>query len=435
MDPDAPVDVPLSRSRRLRQFLRSYWTDAGKQAAGNLAGLIVCQGLAIVCQLATLIVLTSTLGKIAYGKYVLATMLFPYLYSLGSIAGGAIALRDIRRWPERFDEIASSHLALAAIVSTAVALTLGLIRWALPIDDDERFLFATVAVGCVFPCLGLTAFFDAHNRQSLGAAASVAADVVGAVTLVGLALVERLNLADAASVLLGRWVLAAALQWIVFFRSVRPIRFCANSRTMLALFLASTAPILLALIWNANNYISVVAVRYRFGEAETAAYGAAMQIALLAIAVFDAAVRILSPHILGEHGLRPDFLRKMFAFLFVLATAVCVGTYVGAAVLVGFVLQPEYQASLAPLAWLLAAAFARAFWAANEWYLVRFHRQAVGLALMASAAGGACLFGFFGPSEWGTSVFPIGLCVTFAAAALISTAVVLAIRRTRPGSP
>src|SRR6266404_3442986 len=101
MNPKTSADEPPPPSllRQAVLFARSFWTDAGKQAAGNLAGLIACQGLSLICQVANLVVLTKVLGQETYGRYVFAMVFFPYFYCIGSLAGGAIALRDIRLDP------------------------------------------------------------------------------------------------------------------------------------------------------------------------------------------------------------------------------------------------------------------------------------------------------------------------------------------------
>src|SRR5262245_38885991 len=103
-------DSPTSLLQRAAAFVRSYWTPAGKQAVGNLAGLLVCQAVGLGCQLVNLAVLTNSISPDDYGKYTLATSIFPYLYVLGTLAGGAIALRELRREPQQFGVIVSSHL-------------------------------------------------------------------------------------------------------------------------------------------------------------------------------------------------------------------------------------------------------------------------------------------------------------------------------------
>ena len=102
---------------------------------------------------------------------------------------------------------------------------------------------------------------------------------------------------------------------------------------------------------------------------------------------------------------------------FTLVTAL--GAFVGAIILVQ-VFLPDYQALLAPLAWLLLAIIARAWWAVNDWYLLRFDRQRISLIAMLCTALGSSLFGWLTPAGLGPSGFPIGMFVFFAAAAFLT---------------
>lgn len=409
-------DAPPRLLTRAAAFVRSYWTPAGKQAMGNLAGLLVCQAIGLSCQLVNLVALTNSIAPADYGKYTLAISIFPYLYVLGTLAGGTITLRELRREGDRFGVIVSSHLQLAMLLALAGTTITIAAAWLAPLQG-ERFAITAIALASAVASVSLSFAFDAEHRPALGAAATAAADIVLTSATLIFAALGVLTLTLAACLVPVRWFVLVALQWIVQFGVFRRTLSRPSAATRRLLLIGSTSPMLIALLWNANAALAVFFVRSLFGDRETAYYGVAVLISTVASSTVDLAFRIVGPHILGPHGLEGRFLVKLASFLAGFLAAISLGAFAAAWLLSGAFLPAEYAAMLGPLAWLLAAGVGRGVWEAAAWYLVRFDRQPITLVNMSCACLTSNLFGYLTARHLGIASFAVGTCLAFAVAA------------------
>jgi O-antigen/teichoic acid export membrane protein len=392
----------------------------GKQTVRNLVVLLFCQSLFVACQLFNLILWTKALGSEAYGRYVFAAALFPYFFSIGSLGGGVVAIREIRRNSSCFEDIASSFLAIAATASGLSTLFAVGILSILPLSDDDRLLFATVAIGSLFPCIGPLPFFDAFHRQGLGAVAITVVEYANLAIILTINRWNALSLPILAWSLFGRWILTTMLQWGLFLCFVHRMSFQLRVATWRRILTASVSPILAALIWSAANNLSVVLVRFRFGNAETAVYGIALMIATAAATMNDLVLRVYAPHILGDNGLRRDFVVRLVLSVTALSLGIAVIAFIGAATLIQIGLEPVYHDLLAPLALMLIANIIRIYWAINDFYLLRFDKQRISLLAMCCVTIGANSVGLLTPKRLSILGFPIGMCLSYAGAALFT---------------
>ena len=271
--------MPLRRTLGgwTRQLVQSYFTPAGRQAAGNLAVLVVCQLVTQLCGLGTLLVLTRGLGEIQYGGYVFCSAVVPYLFCLGSLGGGAIALRQCRLYPQQIDETTTSFLLSAGIISLLLAVIVGCVSPWLDLTASERILLLLVAAGNVAWCLSPAPLYDAQHRQALAALLVTSADVIGLGVLALLRSSGRLGLLSAGLVLVGKWLAVTSFQWHIYLRKIRSFRWSFSGSAVGHLLRSSLAPVLTLLLFNVCLYAGVFYVRYRLGEAATAVYGVAVQ--------------------------------------------------------------------------------------------------------------------------------------------------------------
>ena len=92
---------PLSRAGRIRELFRSYWTPAGKQALGNLIGLVACTGISQACALGVLLLLTHGLPQEGFGAVLFARNVQSDLVAVGTFGLTSRGCRGVRVSPPR----------------------------------------------------------------------------------------------------------------------------------------------------------------------------------------------------------------------------------------------------------------------------------------------------------------------------------------------
>jgi O-antigen/teichoic acid export membrane protein len=370
----------------LRALLRSYLTEAGKQAAWNLGALVVLTALTQAAAFATLLLLTNSLGPANFGIFAFALSLQPYLYLAGTLGTALVLFREGTREPERLDEITTVYQAVGLAGALVVGgLTAG-VAWLVPISTAERILICLVAAGNVAACLALAPLFDVQHRQPLAGAVGLAVEAATLVAVFALAHSGHLDLVLVGAVYAVKWWLLTFGQYALYHLLIRPLRpaFC---RERLQRMLRSSVPlagstVIAGLPANAGVFV----VRCFRGEAEAGVFGVANQAAGAYLMFSYLAIRILQPHIAGPYGLDRLFLRKLILFttLF-LALLYLGGLAVGGGVIL-FLLDPLYRAAILPLAVLLGAAVLLSVGVLASSYLVVLHREQTVLWAHAGAA-------------------------------------------------
>lgn len=388
---------------------------------GHMAVLpIVYQGLLICCQIANLVLWTKALGPDILGQYTFVMAFVPCFQIVGSLGRGVSVVRELKLSPENFDEISGSFLMLAALVSGALAIVVWSIVLVLPLQTEQRFLFSVIAAGSICHSLALSPLFEALHQHRRGALATPVVETLNLAAVLVLVSLQCFSLFVAGYLLLARWVLTIVIQWTVFLRFVRTLAFCVSLKTMYRLLVGSASQILCLLIWTANFNLTIALVHYRFGSTETSSYGIAMTIALSAMTLNDVLLRVVGPHILGDFGLRPEFIVGIIRYVGGLAGAVALLAYASALIVASAILDPTYQDLLLPLPYLLGAVVTRAFWAVIELYLIRLNNHLMPVCATFTTAVGTTLIGLMTPSSFGSRGFALGMLSSFVVVTVVS---------------
>jgi O-antigen/teichoic acid export membrane protein len=168
----------------VRGLVRSYLTDAGRQALGNLVWLSVGMVLAQGCAFGVLVILTRALGPAEYGSVVVALTLQTYLVQIGSLTSGPVVIREGTQRPEDLDRLTSAYLLLTAVGSGLVCALSLVTIWLVPRSDGERWLLTLVTLGTIPSSLSLYPLFSVHHRQARGAMVTFVGELRAAVALV-----------------------------------------------------------------------------------------------------------------------------------------------------------------------------------------------------------------------------------------------------------
>ena len=368
--------MPQPNNRgRLRAFLASYWTPAGRQAFRNLLGMVICTGISQACSFGTLLILTRSLSQDEFGAVIFALNVQAYLVTLGTFGQSTIVVRDLTQQPSKTDETTTAFLTIVGGVSVATGLLTAVVVALVPISWDERAMLWCLAAGNVFACLSLNPLYDAAHRQALAAVLLLPGDIAGVAALYLLARTSELSVPIVGAIILAKLSLATMLQASAFGRWVRPLR-GAWDRQRLGQMVRAGRPMLLAgLLYSIPMSGSVVLVRVLRGEAETALYGLAFQFVMAELMVVVLVLRVLQPHISSPYGVAPRFLWQLAAMGLAGLTFLCTASVAVCGFVVYWLLpsgyQPAYILLLIFQLFLVCYCLAAVFNA----YLIRFHME------------------------------------------------------------
>jgi O-antigen/teichoic acid export membrane protein len=340
---------------RGRDFLRSYWTPAGKQALANLTGLVVGTGVGHAAAFGSLLVVTSALGAEGFGRLSVAISIQTYVWTLAGLGMGGILLREVGRRPTDADRLRSTFLLLQLAAALVVAVGQALVVAGLPLAPDERTLYQVLAFGLPSLCLAMATTFDAAHRQALsgfvtGGCEAAALGVVLLLTRWG-----RIDLPTLGAVYTGKWLLMSGGQWVLYRLTVGRIGRVFDPPSARTFFQSGWPLVLTALLGLLPLTAGVFVVRWQAGDAEAGRYGLAAQFANAVLMVGTLGNRILLPHVNGEYGWHRTFVKKLILFggLFWGGLAVA-GAVAGSAVILCF-LPPEYAPAVPALVLLCGA--------------------------------------------------------------------------------
>lgn len=375
-EPNPPTPVPANTlATRLRVFLRSYWTPAGKQALRNLIGLVVCTGFSQVCAVGILLMLTHGLSQTKFGAVIFAVNVQVYLVTVGTFGLATIVVRDLTQDPNRADHTRTAFLIIVVVASASTGLVVALLAAVLPLSGDERLMLWCVAVGNVAACLNLNPLFDAAHRQALAAALMLPGDLL-AVSLIGwLYWTDELTVAGVGVVFLARWVLTAALHLVVYNQAIQRFRRACDRHRIGALLRSGRPMMLGTVVFLIPMGGSVVLVRLLSGEELTAIYGLAFQIVAIELLVVILLLRVLQPYISGPYGLTTRFLRQLAVVVGTLVGLLVAATLVGGWFLIYHLLPADYQDTFGVLSVLQVSVVCFTLATVVNYYLLRFHRE------------------------------------------------------------
>jgi O-antigen/teichoic acid export membrane protein len=318
--------------------------------------------------------------------FTFAVSLQPWLFTVGTLGTWLMLFREGVQAPERLDQITTNHQVIGLAGSLVVGgLTAGAAGFA-PISGEELGLICLIAAGNVATCIALAPLFDVHHRQPLVAVVGLAAEVGVLLGVFVLVKTGSLGLLSLGVVFCVKWWFITVAQYAVYHIVIRPLRwdFCLESARRM---LRSSVPLAgSTLIANVPASAGVFFVRLLCGDAEAGLFGVAAQVGFGYLLFSYPALRILQPHIAGQYGLTPSFLRKLVLFSATFLVLLYLGGLAAGVVVVLFVLAPAYRAAIPPMAALLLAYLFLAVGHIAASYLVVLHREATVLVVHVGAA-------------------------------------------------
>lgn len=365
--------LPLGRFlTKGRALVRSYRTEAGRRALGNLLGLGASTALWQLSTVGVLLVLTRALDVEAFGTLVFALTTQTYLTLLGSLGCAAVVIREGVRRPGDIDAITTAFLVLTMTSSIVVCagslVTVGLV----PMSGRERWLLALVLVGSVPASMNLQPLFDVHHRQARGAVVGALSEVVGLLAMLWLWRTGGLTLPTVGGVYATKWALVLAGQLAVYHTTVRRLRWRYCPKDILGILRSSWPILLAALVVVVPISTGVLLVRLRSGTADAALFGLAYQVANGYLVFASVGLQVVNPHIAGPFGLHRGFLGKLALFATLLLVGLGVLAFGGGWGVVRLLLSPVYHLAILPMVWLLVAAGLLVVARIAHMYLVRF---------------------------------------------------------------
>lgn len=391
----------------LEKIIAEIKRAASVNAVWNLLTLAACNGMVLLCQLASAYVLIKTLGNSDYGRLQFATSFQPYIHCIVSLAGGAISLRLIRsREFEIGNIVSSATVSSLTLGSLVVVVSLSLV-FGLASSNVERIFLVAVALAALSPALNLYYLYDAKSRHSLGSMPAVAAEFLSFALLAVLYSAEKLSPLSMSCIYVLKMYSIGVLQWVVLLRCLADVKWRPTVSTARRIVIDSIPSILTALIWNAYNTLSVLLVRLYLGSEANAMYGLALMFASIFVMSTDLLLRVLAPQILGEAGMGRQFVVRLAVLLPLFLVASSVVLYLVAVVYRVLLLGEEYRLFTSVLAWLLAAAALRGIWECASCYLLRFGCLRLSLASMVSIVAVSAVIGFSLKDRLGVLAFSI----------------------------
>jgi O-antigen/teichoic acid export membrane protein len=337
-------------------MLRSYNTDAGRQAARNLVGTVTCTILGQFCTLGTLLVLTHTLGKENYGIFSYAHFGQQYLLLFTTGALAQVVVREGMRNFEQMDEIGTAYLLVTGTLSGLVCLFAIVVAWLLPIDAAERYVLVLLALGNIPACMNVRCWYEIHHRQTRDSIITLIAEVATLGALLLLRWMEGLTVVAAAAVYVVKWAITSVALLAVYHVTVRRVRFDLSMAHVWEMLRTAWPLMLASLVAMVPFNTGSVILRVSQGEGAAGLFGVAMQVALAYLTFSQVANRIVRPHILGPYGVRPSFIRKLILFKTGFLGTLMAVALAGSFVVIRYFLPASFRGALVPTALLLVGA-------------------------------------------------------------------------------
>lgn len=167
----------------------------------------------------------------------------------------------------------------------------------------------------------------------------------------------------------------------------------------------------------------VVLVRYWHGPKETAILGLATQITTVYLMFATLGFRIVRPHIAGEYGCHPGFIKKLFIFTVCYLGSLLLTLYVFSIMVINGFLEESYQQTIIPLGLLLIAAFTMSISRVMSMYLVDARREGrlliinilVALVFLTTGIWIVAKFSYFGAASLTLGVSTLHCVIIFSA--------------------
>ncbi len=391
-------------------MLRSFWTEAGRTAARNLAWLGAWTLLTQLCSLGSVFLLTEGLGKEGFGIFSFAVALQAFAYTIGCAGVKQVVVREGAREPGSLDRVMASHLALtlgcAAAVAVAVIAGVNMVST----STAERWLIVIFAIGNVANCVNIIPFFDVHHRQPESAFVRFAVEAAALAVIWRMHEAGPLALTPVALVFAGKWTLGTVLHYALYHWRVARLRFHYAADHARAMARSSWSLMVSGLLLMVPFTSGVFFVRAYHGAGDTAIFGLATQVATAYLLFGAIGVRIVQPHIAGRYGLDGRFVRKLALFSAVYLGALLAAAWGGAAVVIVLLLAPEYRAATWPTFLVLVAVAIITVGRIVAMYLVVLHRERIDMACqfvatLAYLAG--CVLLVPAHSYWGAAAMAV----------------------------
>jgi O-antigen/teichoic acid export membrane protein len=384
--------------------LRAAARDFGWLAGGQVALKLLAFGFGVW--------VVRALGAAEFGRYS-AALAFAGLFAVATGPGAAtFGTREMASDPGAARRLLADIAGLRVTLSLAVVPLLALAAWAL--GRPPEALAAVALAGCALPLYALVATLDsalvAHGRVALASFCAAARQVLfvlfGVVALAAgggaVALLAAANLALVARVLI-TW---RALRRSLGLRLARPAPagWPALARRMLPFGVEGMADL-------AGLHVPMVVLSLLASEAVVGYYGAAFNLALVALPFAQGVGTALAPRLASAEG--RALVPRAVGTALRLTLALGVPAAAALALWAGLVVRLLYGAAFAPaaaslrvLAWALPAMFA---WEALRAGVIALRLEATaaraavasavvaalvaaGLAPLLGAAGAACAF-------------------------------------------
>ncbi len=406
---------------RTRALVSAYMTEAGRHALRNLIGILAWTALWQTSTVGTVLFLSRGLDPEEFGILNFALTWQTYLTLLGSLACGSVVIREGVQRPDDLDAIGTSFLTLTAASSVIVCAASLIVVGMAPVTGGERWLLALVAAGSVPASMNIQPLFDVHHSQARGVGVGAVAEVLGLLAVTWLWWSGGLTLPALGGVYAAKWGLTSAGQLLVYHARVRRLRWRYSPRDTKRILGLSWPILLAALLVTLPLSASVLLVRLRSGPVDAALVGLGYQVANAYLVLGGLGLQVVQPHIAGQYGLHPGFLRKLALFATLLLGSLAALAFAGGWAVVRFLLPPIYEAAIAPMAWLLVASVLLLVARIAHVYLVRFEDGAfILMAHLASALLYASAFFLLPPAWVKTGAAVLAPCtVLFATAACL----------------
>ncbi len=374
---------------RVRWFVQSYDTPAGRHALRNLIGLGGCTAISQVCGVGVLLVLANGLPPEEFGVYVFATNLLSYLVAVGGVGLVNVVVRDLNLLPEHADQTTTGFLVITAAGAAIAGAVMAVAAEVAPVPTIERHMLLIVAAVAVPMCLNLNPLYDSHHRQALSAALGVPGDVLMLAGVASLHDAGLLTAPGAGLLLLGRHGLTVIAQATIYHRQVRPFRWVWDRGRATTLLRSGRFMLITGLVYMVPLQGGVILTRLLRGERDTGLYGLALQMGTAYLIAGMLVLRIVQPHIAGPYGLDRLFVRKLIAAIGGILFALWLAGVCAAWVLVYRLLDPAYAPAFGPMVVLLTTAAVAIATGVVNLYLLRARREWV---LQPAYVGGAAAY-------------------------------------------
>jgi O-antigen/teichoic acid export membrane protein len=325
------------------ETLRGYLTESGRQAAKNLAGLVLFRLLSQGALVGTVLILTRSLSKPEFGSFMVAITLQPYLLLLSGSSLIMVAVREISRDPSKRGTVFGSYVL---ITGTASLIVFGLTTVAvllLPLSVAERTLLCLVALGNVAAALDLQPFFDASHEQAKWGALTFSGDLLALVGIVIAWQLDHLTISVLGCLLALKWVVGTLGQYTYLRLTGEAHRIVVSLSTVRSLLRSAWPLTVTQLVTVIPVSGGVFLVRIFHGNAAVGSYGLATQIAAAFTMIAVLAHRIIQPHAAGPHGMERSFFRKMVIFYAIFSGALLVAVIGCTTIVVLGFLPPNYS--------------------------------------------------------------------------------------------